>query len=230
MMQKLFDSPLFTGCAGHSNADRAKPGTQVHQDELYWCLLFGVVGRPRLGEIGQIALGDVHDYDLRRTYGDEYEGLCTYVHITGTGEGQHVKTEASERYVVIHDKLIDLGFRDYVERRRAAGKMRLFDLEPDRDGNFVKELSRRLNHYLDRVVTDDPRYVFHSTRHEFTDRADLSQIPTRVANSIKGHANMTEGDRYGLVSILHQHVYLKNLKVGFVDWDKLIATARHPRC
>ena len=108
----------------------------------------------------------------------------------------------------------------------AAGHARLFDLEPDRNGNFVKELSRRLNRYLDRVVTEDPRYVFHSTRHEFTDRADLSQIPTRVANSIKGHSNATEGDKYGLVSILHQHVHLANLKVGFIDWPRLIAAAQ----
>jgi integrase len=226
MMQTLFDSPLFTGCAGKGDAARAKPGPHVYQDELYWCLLFGVVGGPRLGEIGQIALKDIHECDLRRTYGDEFEGRCTYVHITGTGEDQHVKTEASERYVVIHERLIDLGFRDYVERRRKAGHARLFDLEPDRNGNFVKELSRRLNRYLDRVVTEDPRYVFHSTRHEFTDRADLSQIPTRVANSIKGHSNATEGDKYGLVSILHQHVHLANLKVGFIDWPRLIAAAQ----
>ena len=144
MMQTLFDSPLFTGCAGKSDAARAKPGPQVHQDELYWCLLF----------------------DLRRTYGDEFEGRCTYVHITGTGQDQHVKTEASERYVVIHERLIELGFHDHVERRQTAGVVRLFDLEPDRNGNFVKELSRRLNRYLDRVVTEDARYVFHSTRHE----------------------------------------------------------------
>lgn len=58
-------------------------------------------------------------------------------------------------------------------------------------------------------------------RHEFTDRAELSGMPTRVANSIKGHANTTEADKYGLVSILGQYVYLQSLKVGFIDWDRL---------
>ena len=166
MMQTLFDSPLFTGCAGHGDAQRAKPGPHVYQDELYWSFLFGAVGGPRLGEIGQIALSDVKDVDLDRTFGGGFTGRCTFIHITGTGEGQHVKTDVSERYVVIHDRLIELGFRDYVEQRRRAGKTRLFDLEPDRNGNFVKRLSRRSNDYLDRVVTKDPRYVFHSTRHE----------------------------------------------------------------
>lgn len=223
MMQALFDSPLYTGCAGYSDAARTQPGTHLYQDEMYWSFLFGVVAGPRLGEIGQIALTDVHYCDLRRTFGDEYEGSCTYLHITGSGENQRVKTAESDRYVVIHDRLIDVGFDEYVERRRKAGKIRLFDLEPDEDGNFTKELSRRLNRYLDRIVTTDPRYVFHSTRHEFTDRANLSEMPTRVANSIKGHANSTVGDDYGLVSILNQSVHLTKLKVGFIDWGRLIA-------
>lgn len=226
MMQRLFDSPLFTGCAGRGVAARAKPGTFVFQDEMYWCFLFGVVGGPRLGEIGQIALTDVHECDLRRTYGSDYDGSCTYVHITGTGKGQHVKNDESDRYVVIHERLIELGFNAYVDQRRAAGKQRLLDLDPDRNGSFTKELSRRLNRYLDRVVTSDPRYVFHSSRHEFTDRADLSLMPTRVANSIKGHANNTVADEYGLVSILHQYVHLKRLKLDFIDWARLTAAVK----
>ena len=229
MMQTLFDSPLFTGCAGHGNAQRAKPGPHVYQDEIYWSFLFGAVGGPRLGEIGQIALSDVKDVELDRTFGGDFKGRCTFIHITGTGEGQHVKTEVSERYVVIHDRLIELGFRDYVEQRRRAGKKRLFDLEPDKNGNFVKRLSRRSNDYLDRVVTKDPRYVFHSTRHEFTDRAELSGMPTRVANSIKGHANQSEGDKYGQVTIRNQYVFLKDLQLDFIDWNRLkLAKASSP--
>ena len=225
MMQTLFDSPLFTGCAGQSDAARTRPGSHIFQDELYWSFLFGAVGGPRLGEIGQLAVADVHQCDLRRTYGDEFDGSCTFVHITGSGADQHVKNAESERYVVIHDRLIELGFLSFVETRRASGKARLFDLEPGEDGNFVKELSRRLNRYVDRVVTADPRYVFHSMRHEFTDRAELSSMPARVANSIKGHANPTVADNYGLVSILSQYVHLKTLNVSFIDWPRLIAAA-----
>lgn len=226
MMQRLFDSPLFTGCAGIRDMDRTRPGPHVFQDELYWCLLFGVVGGPRLGEIGQIALKDIHDCDLNRTFNGELDGHCTFLHITGTGLGQNTKNDASERYVVLHEKLIDLGFLNYVQRRRDAGKQQLFDLKATKNASLTKGLSQRLNRYLDRVVTDDPRYVFHSTRHEFTDRADLSLMPTRVANSIKGHANLTEGDKYGLVSIQLQYRHLKNLDLGFIDWPRLTEAAR----
>lgn len=152
MMQNLFDSPLFTGSAGRSLTQRAKAGPYIYQDELYWSFLFGVVGGPRLGEIGQIALSDVHELDLSRSFENEYAGRCTFIHITGTGKDQHLKTDVSERYVVVHDRLIELGFNEYVTERRAAGKQRLFDLEPDANGNFVKELSRRANRYIDRAV------------------------------------------------------------------------------
>ncbi len=178
---------------------------------------------PRLREIGQIALSDVHSSDMRRTYGDEYEGHCTFVHITGTGAGQSTKTETSERFVVIHDRLIELGFDDYVARRRAAGKTTLFDFNGKSAASFVKTLSNRLNRYIDEAVTDDERYVFHSMRHEFTDRAELSEIPARVANSIKGHATVGVADSYGSVSILAQYEALKKLKVNFIDWERLLS-------
>lgn len=143
---------------------------KVFQDEMYWSFLFGVVGSPRLDERGQIAASDVHRCDLQRTFGEDYKGTCTFVHITGTGEEQSVKNDEFDRYVVIQERLIELGFNNYVQQRRTADATRLFDLQPDEDGTFTKELSRRLNRYLDRVVTKDPRHVFHTTRHEFTDR------------------------------------------------------------
>lgn len=222
MMQKLFDSPLFTGCAGRRPAQRHCPGPYIFQDELYWSFLFGVMSGPRLREVGQIALTDVHSCDMQRTYGDEYEGHCTYVLITGTGAGQSTKTETSERFVVIHDRLIELGFNDYVARRRAAGKTTLFDFNGKTPDSFVKTLSNRVNRYIDEAVTDDPRYVFHSMRHEFTDRAELSGITARVANSMKGQGTVGVADSYGSVTILAQYKASKKLNVNFIDWERLL--------
>ncbi|MBX3564377.1 MAG: hypothetical protein KF730_07350 [Sphingomonas sp.] len=223
MIQTLFDSPLFTGCAGIGDVARTKPGIHLYQDELYWLFLFGAMSGPRLREIGQLRLDDVHHCDMRRTFGDEYEGSCTFVHITGTGIDQEVKNDGSDRYVVLHDRLIDLGFNDLVAHRRALGKETLFDLPGTSGASPTKLLSNRLNRYFDRTVTDDDRYVFHSMRHEFTDRAELSDIPARVAKRIKGHALTEVADRYGLVSIFAQWHNLKKLNVSFIDWDRLIA-------
>lgn len=59
MMEKLFASPLFTGCAGRSDIDRTKPGHRIYQDALYWSFLFGATAGPRLEEVGQIRLDDI---------------------------------------------------------------------------------------------------------------------------------------------------------------------------
>lgn len=223
MIQTLFDSPLFTGCAGISDVARTKPGIHLYQDELYWLFLFGAMSGPRLREIGQLRLDDVHHCDMRRTFGEEYEGSCTFVHITGTGIDQEVKNDGSDRYVVLHDRLIELGFNDLVAHRRSLGKETLFDLPGASGASPTKLLSNRLNLYFDRTVTDDDRYVFHSMRHEFTDRAELSDIPARVAKRIKGHALTEVADRYGLVSIFAQWHNLRKLNVSFIDWERLIA-------
>ncbi|WP_239805985.1 hypothetical protein [Croceicoccus hydrothermalis] len=221
MMQILFDSPLFTGCEGHSDIKRTRPGNLVIQDELYWLFFFGVMAGPRLGEMSQILLDDIEEIDLRRTFGNKFSGKATCIRITGTGKNQSTKTESSERNVVIHDKLIEIGFNEYVCERRNSGHDKLFDIDTGPNSYGKKELSRRLNRYVDRVIIDDGRYVFYSTRHEFNDRAEMSKIPLRVVNSIKGHANKTVGENYGLVSIEAQYMFLKDLRVDFIDWKKL---------
>jgi len=96
------------------------------------------------------------------------------IYVTGMGLDQSIKNDASARVFIVHLRLIELGFLDYVEQRRAASATKLFDLAQSTLGTWSKELSRRLNRYIDRTVTDDSRFVFHSMRHEFSDRSELS--------------------------------------------------------
>ncbi|WP_150125400.1 site-specific integrase [Sphingomonas sp. LM7] len=222
MMQALFESPLFTGCAGRKLADRSKPGPHVFQDELYWCFLFAAASGPRVEEIGQIALTDIEEIDLGKAYGLDVTGTCTVAYLTGTGEDQSTKNDASERAVVIHPRLIEIGFSKYVEGRRKSGATRLFDLTADDAGKWTKELSRSLNRYIDRTVTEDPRYTFHSLRHEWKDRAEESGIEEKMSDRITGHAPATVGRRYGVgASVRKQFVEIQKLNLNFIDWDRL---------
>ena len=219
MMQALFASPLFTGCAGPTDAERTRPGKNVYQDELYWSFLFGATAGPRLEEVGQISLDDI---EVTERPG---EAPLVAIYVTGTGEGESIKNEESARVIVVHPRLLDLGFLDFVRRRRDAGAVRLFDLKQSVTGKWTKELSRRVNRYVDRVVTDDPRYVFHSLRHEFKDRAEMT-ISTRVHDRITGHSPATAGGRYGLgASIELIWRELEKLDLSFADWERLKAAA-----
>jgi hypothetical protein len=215
MMETLFASPLFTGCAGPSDIQRTQAGVRVYQDELYWSFLFGATAGPRLEEIGQIQLDDIEI--LPRNKGHP----AVAIYVTGTGEGESIKNDESSRVIVVHPRLLDIGFLQYVKRRRAAGAKRLFDLKQSATGKWTKELSRRVNRYVDRMVTEDPRYVFHSMRHEFKDRAEAT-IATRVHDKITGHSPGTVGARYGLgasIELIAREI--EKLDLSFIDWPRL---------
>ncbi len=222
MMETLFASPLFTGCAGLGDIERTRPGTEVYQDALYWSFLFGATAGPRLEEIGQIRLDDIEVLPRKARH------PIVAIHITGTGDGESIKNEESARVIVVHPRLLELGFLDYVEKRRAGRAERLFDLKQSTDGKWTKELSRRVNRYVDRTVTDDPRYVFHSLRHEFKDRAEET-ISTRVHDRITGHSPATVGGRYGVgasIELIAREI--EKLDLSFIDWDRLNQSAGRP--
>lgn len=113
-----------------------------------------------------------------------------------------------------------------MNRRRQEGADRLFELSKSTNDKWTKELSRRLNHYLDAVVTDDRHYVFHSSRHEWKDRADNSDIPEKLSDQMSGHANGSIGRFYGLgASIAKLSAEMDKLNTSFVDWPRLMRAA-----
>lgn len=221
MMKGLFASTLFTGCKGRRDIDRTKPGPYVFQDELYWTFLFGATAGPRLEEVGQILLEDIEVLE------EEGKAPIAAIYVTGTGEDQSAKTDESIRVIIVHPRLVELGFLSFVKERREAGATRLFDLKKSSLGTWSKELSRRINRYLDRTVVDDKRYVWYSMRHEFADRSEVN-ISEAVSRKIMGHAR---GRLYGLGAPLHHAAReLSKLDVSFIDWDRLmVAAGRAPK-
>jgi hypothetical protein len=193
-METLFASPLFTGCIGHRDFERTKPGPHVYQDELYWAFLFGATAGPRLEEVGQIRVDDIEVLER----GDQPPIVGIYV--TGTGESQSAKTDESIRVIIVHPRLVELGFLSFVASRKSKGATQLFDLKQSKLGTWSKELSRRANRYLDRAVVDDKRYVWYSMRHEFADRSELD-LSEATSRQIMGHAR---GRLYGLGAPLHR--------------------------
>lgn len=209
MMKDLFDSPMFTGCEGKTPSKRKRPGPHIFQDVLYWSFLFGATSGHRLSELGNALMADVEE-----GVGPNDETIIG-IFVMDT------KNDHSERVILVHPKLLELGFLDYVQLRRSAGATQLFDLPKGGRGSMTKKLSERVNEYLDSIV-DDRRYVFHSLRHEFADRSEIN-ISVEVSKKIMGHAR---GRLYGLGAPLHHAASeLKKLDLSFIDWDRLIRAA-----
>ncbi len=226
MMVTLFVSPMFTGCLGQGVAERSRAGSFVHQDALYWIPLLEATCGARLEELGQTLLADIRVANLALGTHRKKPFWRTVSNITDAGPDQHIKSDASKRPLFIHPQLIDLGFNDYVTRRREAGATRLFDLTWSTNEKWTKELSRQLNRYIDATVTEDPRYVFYSLRHEWKDRADNSGIHPKFADRISGSAPPSVGWKYGKgASPLKLAMELDKLDVSFIDWPRLMTAA-----
>lgn len=207
MMRKLFNSPLFTGCQGSRGKKRALAGPYVFQDAVYWSFLFAATAGHRMSEVGVALTENVEEAEGPN--GEKIVGIFI----------MDAKNEHSQRVIIVHPRLLDLGFLDHVKERRRRGESYLFDLP----GGGAKKLSERLNDYIDEVLIDDRRFVFHSMRHEFADRSEIS-IDVETSKKIMGHAR---GRLYGLGAPLHHAAAeLNKVDMSFIDWDRLIEAAR----
>lgn len=134
-----------------------------------------------------------------------------------------VKNETSRRMIPLHDLVLDLGFEDYVDALRKAGRTKLFpDLRPNKFDKLCQAASRVANRLIDRVVADDPRIAFHSLRHNFKDLARDVPIEKYIVEQIMGHAGVSTGDKYGIGTRLKTlKRELDRVTFEMVDWASI---------
>jgi integrase len=183
-LQKLFDSPLWTGCQSASR--RSRPGTIVIRDERYWLPLVALFSGMRQEEICQLLVTDLRDE----------RGIPVFD--INAAPPKKLKNANAVRLVPIHSKLIELGFLNYVDAQRAAGKDRVFHQltgggADDRLGhNFSKWFTR----YRRDVGVYESALDFHSFRHSATTFMQWSGAAEQVIDKLTGHASAGETARY----------------------------------
>jgi integrase len=157
----------------------------------YWMPVIGLFSGARLEEICKLSLADI-----------KRVGEVWYFDIADA------KTDAGWRQTPIHDKLIDLGLLDYVERLRAEGHTRLFpELKPNKFGEVGASASKWFARYRSRcgIGEDDGKKCFHSFRHTVADHLKQRFTPPEAIHGILGHedkvAHGTYGKRYQAASL-----------------------------
>jgi integrase len=152
--------------------------SEVHN---FWFVMLGLFSGARLNEVCQ--LHPVNDIRM-----DEKSGVWFFEvteddkdrEILKAGEvNQSAKSEAAKRQVPIHKKLIDLGFTDYVMRRRFEGASIIFPFKVRKDGDVVRAGSnagQEFTKYLKRIGLYDatPKNKvsgYHSLRKTFITEA-----------------------------------------------------------
>ncbi len=120
--------------------------------------------------------------------GDIYQQPCGIwvMKITDAGEEQKVKNRASVRKLPVHQKLIDRGFLEHVER--SAGPRVFAKLKPDQRGRLGGPYGKRFaRHLRKRTNIIDRNLSFHSLRHSWATAARSAELPESIYKALLGH-------------------------------------------
>ncbi|WP_330219423.1 site-specific integrase [Sphingobium cupriresistens] len=193
-LQRIFSAPVYSGCKDEQ-AGYAVPGSTIATGARYWVALLGLLSGARLNEICQL---DVADIRL-------IEGVACLVisedSATG-GRDKSLKNKASARIVPVHPVLLQLGFMDFVDRKKRDGAFKLFDDLPAGAKGFRSvAFSRWFARFLVRSSASAPQTCYHSFRHGFRDAARNARIDRdivlRLGGWTTGGGQSEAADNYG---------------------------------
>ena len=169
-LQKIFSSEIYSN-------------RQFKHNYYFWLPILAYLTGARLNELCQLYKADVY----------QHEGVWL-IRIDDKFEGQKLKNLASRRLIPIHNKLIELGFIDFVQTRQHE---RVFpELANGRDG-FGMTASKWYGRYKAKLGFGKG-HDFHSFRHTVATQFKRLQISHITAGEILGHTqNNITYDRYG---------------------------------
>jgi hypothetical protein len=209
MERKLFESPLYAGCA--SIHRRAKPGEEIHRDALFWMPLLARTMGARESELCDAFVRDV-------CFEETEEGPIPYLAIV---EG---KDTGSSRDIPFADLVLDLGFLEQRVIGRDSDEPLFPELIPQ--GPAIKVYRPRVDFHSFRGNVE-------------TDLQNTAGINTAWIDELIGHESIirrSEGDRYTkkirlpllrrLVNSISIDADLGQLRYTGVDPDRGRALAR----
>lgn len=188
-MAALFGHTIWTGCQG--SRARNLPGKRILKDGLYWVPLIAAYSGARREELAGLMCEDI-----------KVEDGVVYFDIRENAN-RGVKTLAGERRIPVHERLIALGFLDYVERIRRRKETDLFpELRPRNQvkGSGSKFGAAIYDRFADalKLVFDGnaQRFVTHSFRHYVNDKLSRDvTIPKVVRVELIGHEGEDTNER-----------------------------------
>ena len=165
-----------------------------------WAPLLALYLGARREEIGQMQCRDVTEID------GEW-----IIRITDEGENGKVKNRDSLRNIPLHSVVIEAGFLDFAQRRKASaeptdflfreevrkGSGELRDVRLDNDGRLTDAFGKRFAADLRSQGLKRPEWVFHSTRHTWETAAEAAEMPDSHRRALAGRAALN-GDSQAL--------------------------------
>ena len=176
-LKLIFASPTFTGMKGESQA-RYRSGNLITWDHHYWGPLIALFTGMRPKEICQMRIAQVKTS----------EGVL-YFDVKSEFEDQSIKTnESGFRKAPIHEKLVELGFLDYIRNRDESDYI-LHSISDTKDKNVTGYLTSWFNSTQLKklgIVGLSGQKVFYSFRHTFATIAMRSGISDGMLDELCG--------------------------------------------
>ena len=191
-LPRLFSTPLYLGCLD-DEAGYAVPGPNHPRRGRFWVPLLSLFHGLRLAEACQLHVSDVQQKDGTWLLLLSDEGTKDM----DAEDRKRIKTEAGRRYVPLHPELELIGFVEFAEEARQAGRTRLFpEVQRDTHGYF-SGFSKWFARYLEKCEVKGARITFHSFRHSYRDALRRAEVPRDVAQALGGWASQGTDDNYG---------------------------------
>ncbi|HEU4959991.1 MAG TPA: DUF6538 domain-containing protein [Sphingomonas sp.] len=214
-MHRIYTSPLMTD-------------PNACDDTMFWILFLAPFHGSRPGEHCKLKPNEVVQDDGQWIMRFRRDRRRRATGQTDETQARTQKTRSSVREVPLHWIVIEGGFIEFVQKKRASKAEWIFDdLTPDIYGDRYKELSRRINRELRSLGISDLDKAFYSTRHTMKREGRRRRIPASSLDQFSGHASGRVGDKYGQgVPIETLKDDIDRLEFRSVPWDAVVACAR----
>ena len=155
-------------------------------DSKFWIPLISLYSGARLEEIGQLLISDIKK---------DKEFSFWYMDINEVEEGKRLKNKSATRLIPIHNKIIELGFLEYL-----GNSGRIFkDLNRKSSSDKLSpKVSKWFGGYRHKKGVVGTQKAFHSFRHLFKDVVRKQIANEELSDAITGHSNSSIGRKYGL--------------------------------
>ncbi len=213
-LNKIYTSPIYVA------GERWTAGGGEAQ---FWFPLVGLFAGPQLEEIGQLLVDDVRTerkivyFDFTET-DEEADAADTMAEVKA------LKTRNARRKVPVHPFLIEIGFLRHVARMKAEGFRRLLPHLAVAQGKLTHNWSKWWGRHTDRYVTMSAQKVFHSLRHNFSERVrDVTEGKEEAVAALIGHTTHMYGRA---ISLETRYEIICKLDYPAVDFSHVKAAAR----
>ena len=152
---------------------------EQNKPERYWVTLLSAYSGARLNEVCQLNVSDIQKTD----------GIWL-MNLSSDSEDKSIKTEAGNRSVPIHPKLLELEFLNYVTQIKTSNQQKLFpNLKKMKSTGYGTMISRWFAKYLIKLGIKKKGKNFHSFRHTVVNRLTTKQVYEPFIKELIGHSH-----------------------------------------